>query len=618
VHSVSSRRLVWQAALFSGAHLAVALLAAVPLSSYAHFGRRGLVFHVLLLAGGIWAGWLVALFALRHGPTAAKTSRVVFATLATAATCALIVLYGGTYIGNREWGAGLNYRIVAGYAAMMAPNRPPLYVPWSVPVWGAIGVAVIFLWYWWSWRLVKKAAATIAPTLQPTVVVALTLAWLAATATSGFWFARTGALGREPIAGFFFTSDEQYDFAQYSLDRQLVTDALAARAAYPKGRAFNRRNVILIVVDALRADHMSVYGYERQTTPFLSSLAAAGRLQKVDVALSSCAESACGITSLLTSKPFRHLSTPNFSVAGLLKDQGYGVYQLLSGDHSFNGARNAYGDEQTLYFDGADSKRYPMNDDGVVFEGLEKVPDFAGPPALLHFHLCSVHFAGVKHEPFRRFEPWFVRQDFASMINSKRDLVALVNNYDNGVLEADDTIRRLFDALNRKGYLANSIVVITADHGEGLGDRDPGPEGLGHVHSLHQEFVRIPLLVYAPPDTHFANLQFATQVDVAPTIVDTLGLPVPPSWEGRSLLDPEPREYSFLQTSRWTPCYAAVERTAASTLKYIRCEKGESELLYDLDADPMERTNLLGTIDPATLARLRERLQAFLSEATLA
>jgi arylsulfatase A-like enzyme len=207
----------------------------------------------------------------------------------------------------------------------------------------------------------------------------------------------------------------------------------------------------------------------------------------------------------------------------------------------------------------------------------------------------SAHIAGIKHEPFRRFEPWFVREDFASLINSKRDLVALVNNYDNGILEADDTIRRLLDALDRKGYLANSIVVITADHGEGLGDRDPGPEGLGHVHSLHQEFVRIPILLDAP-GTRYANLQFATQVDIAPTIVDTLGLPTPLSWEGRSLRNPEPREYSFLQTVRWSPCYAVVQRSTTSTLKYIRC--GPTELVYELNADPMEWTNLLETIDP--------------------
>jgi glucan phosphoethanolaminetransferase (alkaline phosphatase superfamily) len=615
VHSVSSRRLAFQAAAFSAAHLLAALFAAVPLSSYAHFGRRGLLFHVMLLVAGIGSGWVAVLFRFRGSHPPANTARVVFASLATAATCLLIVLYAGTYIGNREWGAGLNYRIVLGYASMVLPDRPPLYVRWSVALSALAAVAALFVLYWWSWRLVATTARTMAPSIHPRALIGGTVAWIAATAMVGVWFAQTGAFGREPIAGFFFTSDEEYDFSQYSLDRQLAADAIEARASYPHGQTFTRRNVILIVVDALRADHMGVYGYGRDTTPFLSSLASSRRLQKVELALSSCAESSCGITSLLSSKSFRHLSVPNFSLGGLLQDQGYAVYQILSADHTFAGVRKAYGAGQTLYFDSASSRRYPMNDDGVAFEGLEKVPHFTVTPALLHFHLMSVHFAGVKHEAFRRFQPWFVRQDFASIVNSTRDLVALMNNYDNGVLEADDTIRRLFDALDRKGYLANSIVVITADHGEGLGDRDPGPEGLGHVHSLHQEFVRIPMLVSARPDVRYANLQFATQVDVAPTIVDTLGLPVPPSWEGRSLRNPVPREYSFLQTSRWTPCYGVVERTTKSTTKYIRCDRGHTELLYDLDTDPMERTNLLDTTDQATLARLRGRLQNFLSEA---
>ena len=393
--------------------------------------------------------------------------------MATAATSALLLLYAGSYVGNRAWGANLNYRIVLTYAALMVPETAPLYMPWSVPISAAVAIAALFAWYWWLWRLIAKSAAALAVSLRPNIAWGTTLALFAATTGAGVWFAQTAALGREPIAGFFFTADNEYDFDQYSMDRQLGADAVKARASYPRGQPFTKRNVILIVVDGLRADHMGVYGYGRATTPFLSSLATSGRLQKVDLALSSCAESSCGITSMLTSKSFRHLSTPNFSLAGLLEDQGYDVYQLLSGDHAWAGIRKGYGTGQTLYFDSSDSKRYPVNDDSVVFEGLERVPDFAGKPGLLHFHLMSVHIAGIKHEPFRRFEPWFVREDFESLINSKRDLVALVNNYDNGILEADDTIRRLFDALDRKGYLANSIVVITADHGEGLGDRDP-------------------------------------------------------------------------------------------------------------------------------------------------
>jgi glucan phosphoethanolaminetransferase (alkaline phosphatase superfamily) len=361
VHSVSSRRIAWQAAAFSGAHLIVALLIVAALSSYVHFGRRGLLFHALLLTGGVWAGWLAVLFAIRRQRPLAKAARVVFTAMATAATSALLLLYLGAYVGNRAWGACLNYRIVLAYWALMVPNTAPLYIPWSVHISAAIATVALFAWYWWSWRLVAPSAAALAVSVRPTIVLGTTLAWFVATTAAGLWFAQTGALGREPVAGFFFTADDEYDFDQYSLDRQLAADAVEARGSYPRGQSFTKRNVILIVVDALRADHMGIYGYERATTPFLSSLAASGRLQKVDLALASCAESSCGIASILTSKSFRHLSTPNFSLAGLLEDQGYDVYQLLSGDHNWGGIRKAYGKDQKFYFDSSDSKRYrPM------------------------------------------------------------------------------------------------------------------------------------------------------------------------------------------------------------------------------------------------------------------
>jgi len=623
---------VWPAVLFTVIHLLLAAASAVALSPRAQFGRRGLLLHLMLVATGTLLGWTALLFtARRRGRTPGTLTRLAFASVATLSTCVLALLYAGSAIGNREWGSGLNYHIVLGFGALAAPNRPPFFIPWSLHV--GVATSVLLLWgmYWWSWRLVAPAIAAVAAgPVRTRLLTAAIGVWMFSVCLIAWSVARAGTLTREPIAGFFITSSGELGFSQYSVDRQLPEEAVRARAAYPRGQTFSRKNVILIMVDALRADHMGVYGYARPTTPFLSGLLASNRLKAVSLALSSCAESSCGILSTLTSKPFRHLSTPNFSLLNLFADQGYDIYQVLSADHTFAGERKAYGHEQTLYFDSSSSRRFGVNDDRALFEGLERVPQYSGRAALLHFHLMSAHFAGVKHAEFRRYQPWFVRQDFASIINSTRDLVALANNYDNGVLEADDTIRRLFSELERKGYLSNSLVVILADHGEGLGDRDAGPDGVGHVHSLHQEFIRIPLLLYDAPsdglEAPYANLQFATQIDVAPTIVDRLGLQVPSSWEGRSLLNPEPRRYSYMQTSRWSPCYALVERMPASTLKYMRCEQGqrgardtaETERLYDLQGDPMERTDLAGTVPPATLQRMRERLHALLTDSAAA
>src|SRR6185436_525362 len=162
------------------------------------------------------------------------------------------------------------------------------------------------------------------------------------------------------------------------------------RVRYPSGQKFEKKNVIIIIVDSLRADHTQVYGYQRPTTPFLASLLAAGKLRRVEFATSTCAESNCGILSTLFSKTLRHQVVEDFSLFALLKDQGYDTHFVLSGNHDWMGQRAMYGNELTSYFDGRDSTRYGWSDDRVLVEGLERIGDYQRP-SFFFFHLMSPH-----------------------------------------------------------------------------------------------------------------------------------------------------------------------------------------------------------------------------------
>src|SRR5439155_8588061 len=224
-------------------------------------------------------------------------------------------------------------------------------------------------------------------------------------------------------------------------------------------------------------------------------------------------------------------------------------------------------------------------DDRLILEGLERVPSDQSP-AFFYFHLMSVHLTGVKQERYRRYLPSVMKNDWEALFRGESDRETVTNNYDNGVVQADATIKDIFAALDQKGYLRNSLILILADHGEGLGER--GKTAYGHVLSLYQEFIRIPLLIYDDPPFQYANLRFATQIDVAPTIVDRLGLKVPNSWEGTSLLDPNIKTLTAHQTTLRTPCYALVYRPDAKTYKYISCFLARREELYDLTVDPGE------------------------------
>jgi phosphoglycerol transferase MdoB-like AlkP superfamily enzyme len=307
----------------------------------------------------------------------------------------------------------------------------------------------------------------------------------------------------------------------------------------------------------------------------------------------------------------RHQVSEDFKLYELLHDQGYKTYFVLSGNHDWQGLREAYGHEMDLYFDGLNSTRFSKADDRLIFEGLERVPAYTAP-AFFYIHLMSAHLIGLKRDEFRVYQPSVVKNDWAALFKGEYDRQTVVNNYDNGVTQADATIKEVFAALQQKGYLQNSLVVILADHGEGLGDR--GANGFGHVNSLHQEFIRIPMLIYDDSPAQYANLKFATQIDVAPTILDRLGLIIPASWEGASLLKPTIKSFTIHQTSLRNPCYAVLYRTDATIYKYIRCTLGHTEELYELGSDPHEQRNLIGTAEPSLVQLLRDRVARQVSE----
>ncbi|MEI8155168.1 MAG: sulfatase-like hydrolase/transferase, partial [Hyphomicrobiales bacterium] len=145
----------------------------------------------------------------------------------------------------------------------------------------------------------------------------------------------------------------------------------------------------------------------------------------------------------MSSKTLPALVPEDFTLQDLLHDQGYKSYFILSGDHQWFGLRKSYGADLALFWDNTTSDAYRgIADDRMILEGLGKVPDFDGTPAFFYFHLMSVHIAGIKHPEFRRYQPADVEGDWDALIRGEYDVTSLVNNYDNGVIEADDTIRR--------------------------------------------------------------------------------------------------------------------------------------------------------------------------------
>jgi arylsulfatase A-like enzyme len=193
--------------------------------------------------------------------------------------------------------------------------------------------------------------------------------------------------------------------------------------------------------------------------------------------------------------------------------------------------------------------------------------------------------------------------------------------YDAEIRTLDDAIRDFVGDLGKEGLLDDTILVITADHGENLGDHGL----LDHVFSLHRSICHVPLLIRFPPRFRAgARIDRLVRLeDVAPTLLDLCGLRAPEKMDGRSLLADGPPEVSF---GFLDPPVTWLERMAGDYKGFdpvpleftvrsfpdgvhhlIRYSDGRVEL-YDLRTDPAETVNLAPR-KGAVLERLEKRLE---------
>jgi arylsulfatase A-like enzyme len=215
----------------------------------------------------------------------------------------------------------------------------------------------------------------------------------------------------------------------------------------------------------------------------------------------------------------------------------------------------------------------------------------------------SAHPAGLRQEQYLKYEPhrqYLVRPlPFAEMRESAK------NYYDNGVLQADAKIAELLQALGAKGYLENTLVVLTADHGEALGENGV----FAHGNGVSEEELRIPLfmIAYGYTPARLAHNPAVSQVDIAPTVLAELGIAPPSIWDGTPLQSRIRRRYSFFQ-ERYTAGFID-HQDERTVWKYWTDVRTGEEFAVDLNRDPTGRDNKVRSVD----AKLRrEWREAFL------
>ena len=376
--------------------------------------------------------------------------------------------------------------------------------------------------------------------------------------------------------------------------------ALAALVAVAGSCGKPRRagaNIVLIVIDTLRADHLPFYGYPtRDTAPFLTGLASRGAV--FELARSTSSWTAPATASIHTSLyPTQHNVLEGFraaqmrnaalsrfkinvvppdveTIAQVLKRSGYTTFAVsdninispLEGfDRGFD--RFWYANDQ-----GSDSLNAQLQQNLKVIKGK--------PPYFLYLHYMD------PHEPYHKRAPWYQSQP-----DTLSDDIAA---YDSEIRAVDDAIEKAYRLF---GWDKNTLMIVTADHGEEFLDHG----GWDHGRTLYEEVVHVPLLVHSSADS-LPPQRIATPVsdlDILPTLRDYVGLPADSALQGLSLWPavrnkaPLPADRDYFADVRTGPWYGSktLKYVIRGRHKYILTMPAGGEL-YDLSADPREKADL--------------------------
>jgi arylsulfatase len=378
----------------------------------------------------------------------------------------------------------------------------------------------------------------------------------------------------------------------YKIQRIEVTDLgldkLKSKEQYPNKQIFNKKNVILITCDALRPDHFGFNGYHRETTPFLDSLFYLPNSYYLDHFYATCSRSFIAISNILSSQ--YGISVNNFFIHDLLSKQGYKNHFILSGDHTyFFGLKKHYGENIDMYHDGFIAKKESKNkisfndDRAVILSKLADLEPNKSQAAFFYFHFMSTHQNGIIDSTFIRYTPNKIDY-FSSQVHE-----ALVNDYDNRLIQLDQYLNECISILGAKGYMENSILIITADHGQALMEKNR----YWHGKSVYKSETSVPFILHingAGHKTKSVLTPYANQLDIIPTITDILGIPQPDCWQGKSVFQKDNRPTIFQQERDQ---YAAIWEEKGKILQFIYNKRDKTKELINLTDHESKKFNYL-------------------------
>ena len=402
-------------------------------------------------------------------------------------------------------------------------------------------------------------------------------------------------------------------------DPERAIDAGAPRGAGPAG-------VLLVILDAAGAKHFGCYGYARPTTPEIDRIAADGVVY--ERAYTPAVFTRSSMASMWTSQyPDQHrvgvdedvgISADRRTLAEMLSARGVHAAGFIGNpvargfnlDRGFDEFHSVYTQKVNLgEVTHADAFRNVLPG---FFQGRAAGRFFA------YVHYLEPHFPYDPPPPFntmfgpdaplsreqRRQHEWFWAVNEGRVPATREEIDHLVRLYDGGLAFADREVGFLRRTLEQAGLWDRMLVILSADHGEGL--REHG--WIGHMKQVHEEAAHVPLIMHYPAGQGPRGLRIREVVsllDLAPTIADALDVGVPDgAFVGHSLLRGSPGSRVVTRNTDLVPTYAVTEDRYRSIFRVA----DRAQQLYDAVADPAE-TRDIADAQPAWAAAQRQALQ---------
>jgi arylsulfatase A-like enzyme len=366
-------------------------------------------------------------------------------------------------------------------------------------------------------------------------------------------------------------------------------------------------NVVLIVIDTLRADHMSCHGYSRKTTRNIDKFAHDSVFFKN--AISQAPWTTPSIGSIITSQYPSVLGIEEspvkiddrfITIAEIFKENGYITQGIIS--HSYLSSGLGF-DQGFDAYDQENSKGGThISSPSVTQKAISFVKEHKDKNFFLFLHYFDPHRDFFMHDEFNYFRDYkgglYSGQSCGELRKlapkmSSDDMKYMLALYDSEISFTDKYIGHFFDELKKLGLYDNSLIILTADHGGEFCER-PG-FWIGHTKTLYQEQIHVPLIIKLPEKSIKKTIEeYVGLIDLMPTILNLSGLKIPDeySYDGIVIdLNDEKKLRNrniFSETKRVKKLQCVIK----DGWKLIRYMKLQNQELYDLENDLAELKDL--------------------------